>query len=103
MSTRPVDARFVLAMDGGLQHGRDKGRTGWDTRWAETTFEGDVFDGLKNKFYEEVTELFNALVDNNLEQAASECPDVAILAMMIWDFIHTQQERDLYESRNSGA
>ena len=103
MRKRLVDARFILAMDGGLQHGRDMGRTDWDTRWAETTFEGDVFDGLKNKFYEEVTELFNALVDNNLEQAASECPDVANLAMMIWDFIHTQQERDLYESRNSGA
>lgn len=95
MEKRPVDMNFIKAMEEKLEYGREKGRVGWDTYWKETTFPETVFEGLQAKFYEEVSEVLQALTEGNDELAADECVDVGNLAMMMWDFIHqTKDMRD---------
>jgi NTP pyrophosphatase (non-canonical NTP hydrolase) len=94
MDNRPVSKDFVYAMERKLDYGREQGRVGWDTYWKESTFDSPVFDGLKAKFYEEVTEVFAALAEDNLENVADECVDVANLAMMLWDFIHQKNNEE---------
>ncbi len=91
---RSVSADFVLAMEEKLEHGRNMGRTGWDSHWEEISVDSfDIF-GLLHKLEEEVQELWaevNALADphpdavNDSSAMRHEAADVANVAMMIAD------------------
>lgn len=80
---RPVVDEFIEAMEAGLEHGRKEGRTGWDSKWQDSTFL-DVESGLLDKFDEEVKELVIA-VELGSDDILREAADVANVAMMLAD------------------
>jgi len=102
--TRSVSADFVLAMEEKLEHGREKGYTGWDSSWKNISGDRGLISAkdfsihtLRNKLEEEFWELeeliFQLLdyedrgtkADVNLADVRHEAADVANVAMMIAD------------------
>jgi hypothetical protein len=87
-----VDPKFIEAMETGLAHGREQGRTGWDTNWAQwmddaTTY-SQVFEGLIDKLEEERHEFLDAVrMGLPPDQVRREAADVANIAMMLSDLI----------------
>lgn len=85
MNKRPVEKKFIEAMEEGLEHGRKMGRTGWDTHWKETKFES-AKAGLLDKLDEEYQELVEAVEDGeSFQTILKEAGDVANIAMMLAD------------------
>lgn len=87
MDKRTVDTSFINAMERKLEHGREQGIEGWDSYWNGYLNYANFYN-LFAKFGEEIGEVFEAVSNGNFETAADECPDVANMAMMLWDFIH---------------
>jgi len=88
---RPVAPKFIEAMEAGLEHGRKRGRTGWDTHWQETNFL-DIKNGLLDKLDEEYQELFEAISDGlSSNIILGEAADVANIVMMLADAISTSE------------
>lgn len=97
--TRSVSADFILAMEEKLQQGRDKGRTGWDSKWKKISVDSFTLHSLRNKLEEEFWELedlvFEILdyndeaTEEDIQEATKElrheAADVANVAMMIAD------------------
>lgn len=95
--TRSVSADFILAMEEKLQHGREQGRTGWDSKWENISVDSFTLHNLRNKLEEEFWELeeliFELLdydeigtkADVDLADVRLEAADVANVAMMVAD------------------
>ena len=87
--TRGIDERFLAAMREKLDHGRRRGRVGWDQHWQRCVFESDPSGAtgfLMRRLAEEVLELGVALALDNRDGIRSEAADVANLAMMVADY-----------------
>ncbi len=84
---RSVSADFVLAMEEKLQHGREQGRTGWDTHWEKTSIDDFGPDQLVAKLHEEVDEVIVALYHGTDAELRLECADVANIVMMLVDML----------------
>ncbi len=87
---RSVSADFVLAMEEKLQHGRNMGRTGWDSHWKKISVDSFGLTDLIDKLDEEVDELRAAVVHTEADFTATgeirlEAADVGNIAMMIAD------------------
>jgi hypothetical protein len=92
---RAVSADFILAMEEKLQHGREKGRTGWDSKWKNVSVDSFTLHHLRNKLEEEfweLEELIFELLDYeeqgrvvDLTEVRHEAADVANVAMMVAD------------------
>ena len=93
--TRSVSADFILAMEEKLQHGREQGRTGWDSKWKNISVDSFTLHNLRNKLEEEfweLEELIFELLDYeeqgrivDLADVRLEAADVANVAMMVAD------------------
>jgi hypothetical protein len=89
---------FIDAMERGLAHGRDQGRTGWDTRWkfwqSEPATLNDIQLMLEQKLDEELDEFRTALEDNIPSlYILHEAADVANILMMLADVATLKQAR----------
>jgi len=87
---RSVSADFVLAMEEKLQHGREMGRTGWDSHWEIVSVDAFILPNLLDKLDEEVAELVEVVNELRLtggkqNEVRLEAADVANIAMMIAD------------------
>jgi hypothetical protein len=85
---RGLDARFLAAMRKKLEHGRTRGRVGWDRHWENCGFRGDlkgVNGELVGLLLTEVVELIVALAMNDPDDILEEAADVANFAMFIAD------------------
>ena len=89
---RPIDPRFIEAMEAGLAKGRALGRTGWDTKWEDLNYHA-TFGELFTRLVEEYHELMDALQAGEEPQVViREAADVANLAMMLWDLEDVHNE-----------
>jgi hypothetical protein len=92
IEARPVDPRFVEAMEAGLEHGRSQGRVGWDTSWVGEELDyGLLFQSLMDKFDEEYHEFLDTLImGQEPDVVRREAADVANVAMMLADLVETK-------------
>jgi len=88
MKKRGLSQDFLKAMREKLEHGRNKGRFGWDEKWKNHFFERSPL-GSKGMFFqmlqEEIIELAFALESGRNSEIRHEAADVANFAMMIAD------------------
>ena len=84
---RGLSKPFLEAMRQGLEHGRQKGHTGWDKHWDCYVYRSlSGVDGeLMSRLYKEVAELVIAVHEGNPETIKLEAADVANFAMFIAD------------------
>lgn len=82
---RGLSKRFLGAMREGLENGRRKGYTGWDSHWQNAFFAGPPKEYLKSRLYREIEELVVALEFKNSNSILHEAADVANFAMMLAD------------------
>ena len=94
MTDRPVSSDFIRAMEEKLRHGRNMGRTGWDTHWLKISVSTFGMPSLIEKLEEEVKELLKELkpMDRDLNAIRLEAADIANVAMMIADLAGTLDE-----------
>jgi NTP pyrophosphatase (non-canonical NTP hydrolase) len=99
---RLVSPDFISAMEEKLQWGREQGRTGWDTNWADVSIDDFNVTSLMYKLGEEVGELAQEVAEylknptevsyENIERLRLEAADVANVAMMIADMVGALDE-----------
>ena len=84
---RGLSKRFLEAMRQKLEHGRQKGHTGWDKHWNCYTWGplAGTNGELMSRLYQEVAELIIAVHEGNPETIKLEAADVANFAMFIAD------------------
>ncbi len=98
---RQLSDDFLKAMEEKLEHSRNKGRTGWDSKWKKASIDSFGLGDLLDKLFEEVEELVIEVetITNgeymlrthgiaepaDLAAVRLEAADIANVAMMIAD------------------
>lgn len=107
MDKRPVSKDFVAAMEEGLQHGREMGRTWWDSFWKDRDsglaipdMAYDLFDLLQEEV-EEFGDVISPWGALNLQEVRKEAADIANFAMMIADLAGALGERERNDARKT--